>query len=477
MIARILLAIRSKNTRRQLKRFLASKYVLVDSPKISVGILDRISIDTCDMLVIDRAQIDEPVEDSLSEFKSSVNTPGVVVIVDSDDVEDRARLLKAGCDAVLPSDLSAAELSGVLETVLDRHLELSRESLSAQRNIRDPRLRDFVSKSPIMDDFMDLVQRVVPSSTSLLMLGETGVGKERLARAIHRASEREGAFVAVNLGALPETLLESELFGHEEGAFTGANRARRGCFELAHRGTLFLDEIGEMPTHFQVRLLRAIQEREVQRLGAEWPIKIDVRIMAATARDLDEMVREGHFRQDLLYRLGVVTLQVPPLRERRQDIPELIQSYIDHYSVEMGREVTGIAPEALTVLTAYHWPGNVRELINAIERATLLCTSKLITLVDLPQAVLAAKEPSFGIPDLSVFANPPPAWLSRPIRDIREEIVERFERAYLAAMLDQTGGRIDESARLAGLTPRALYGKMQRYGLKKEQFKPKKTGQ
>jgi DNA-binding NtrC family response regulator len=326
-----------------------------------------------------------------------------------------------------------------------------------------------------MADFMKLVQRVVGSGTSLLILGETGVGKERLARAIHRASGREGAFVAVNCGALPESLLESELFGHEEGAFTGASRTRRGCFELAHRGTIFLDEIAEMPSHLQVRLLRVLQEREVQRVGAEWPLKVDVRVMAATSQELEQQVRAGRFRSDLLYRLGVVSLEVPPLRWRREDIPELVQSYINHFAAELGRDVQSIEPAALEALQRHDWPGNVRELINAIERATLLCDGPRIAPADLPQAVLAAADTvACGPPEAGgapAALALPPAWHEQPLKAVREVLIERLERMYLIAQLEATGGRIDETARRAGITPRALFDKMQRYRLRKEDFR------
>jgi two-component system response regulator AtoC len=475
VIARILIALEKQKTRQQLKKLLSRPDVIVEFPSSRANLWERIGRETCDLVVAGRSLIPEPTADSLEKYKSLMDAPALVVLIDRDDPEEHARLTSEGCDAVLSAGLPPAELAESLAAILERQLELSRKTISLKRVVQQPRLKDFVSNSVIMKEFMDLVGRVVDSKSSLLILGETGVGKERLARAIHSESGRPGAFVAVNCGALPESLLESELFGHEEGAFTGATRARRGCFELAHRGTIFLDEIGEMPHHLQVRLLRVLQDHEVQRVGGEWPIQVDTRVMAATARDLDDMVEEGGFRNDLLYRLSVVTLKVPPLRERKEDIPDLTQSYIAHFAAETGREVTGIGEEALQALIRYDWPGNVRELINVIERAILLCGGISIELQDLPHTVRLAVDPA-SLPAVidaqeikdAVF---PQSWFEQPLREAREHLVVQFEKAYLSSLLKDSSGRIDETARRAGITTRALFDKMQRYGLKKEDFK------
>ena len=328
---------------------------------------------------------------------------------------------------------------------------------------------------------MRVVSRVVDGEASLLLLGETGVGKERLARAIHAEGPRaQGPFVTVNCGALPEALLESELFGHEEGAFTGATRSRRGMFELAHGGTLFLDEIGEMPYHLQVKLLRAVQEHEIQPVGSEKATTIDVRVMAATNCDLAQDVDAGEFRRDLYYRLSVVSLTVPPLRERRQDIPELVDSYIDYFSTRIGGEVSGIASDALDALGDYAWPGNVRELINVIERAMLLADDDEIALEDLPAAIGHPHGPpaaTFHIgPDAHTTFTIPEPWLADDLRAVRRRVVHSVERAYLAGLLQATGGRIGDTATRAGIDPRSLYDKMKAHGLRKEDFKPPRDG-
>ena len=327
-----------------------------------------------------------------------------------------------------------------------------------------------------MQSFMAVVHRVVASDATLLILGETGVGKERLARAIHTESRRSsGPFVSVNCGALSETLLESELFGHEEGAFTGASRARRGWFELAHKGTLFLDEIGEMPKHLQVKLLSVLQTREVQRVGAESSVAIDVRVVAATNRDLESDVASGLFRRDLYYRLSVVSLTIPPLRERREDIPALVEGLLHHFRTEIAYRIEGVTPEAMAALCAYDWPGNVRELINVIERATLLTTGNALRPEDLPEGVRGEYTSSSQLPSPAALEEAhlriPRAWLDLPLRASREALLREFERAYLTALLESTRGRVGETAERAGIQPRSLYAKMKRLGLHKEDYR------
>ncbi|NNE44272.1 MAG: sigma-54-dependent Fis family transcriptional regulator, partial [Gemmatimonadetes bacterium] len=308
-------------------------------------------------------------------------------------------------------------------------------------------------------------RRVAAADTTLLILGETGVGKEWLARAIHGEGPRAaGPFVAINCGAIPEGLLESELFGHKAGSFTGAVQDRRGHFETAHGGTLFLDEVGETPRQVQVRLLRVLQERVIQAVGSEREIPVDVRVMAATNRDPEDEIRSGALRQDLYYRLGVVSLTLPPLRDRREDIPALVENYFDIYRARLGRNVLGIDRGAMDALVAHSWPGNVRELINVMERAVLLCNGEEITRADLPEAVTGdhpGVTRSVGASDL----------FTKPLREARREAAAAFERDYLIHHLEACGGRIAETARRAGVTPRALFDRMQQLGLRKEDFR------
>ena len=275
-----------------------------------------------------------------------------------------------------------------------------------------------------MQRFLALARRVVASDSALLILGETGVGKERVARAIHAESPRAaGPFLAVNCGALAESLLESELFGHEEGAFTGATRAHRGYFEIAHRGTIFLDEIGEMPRHVQVKLLRVLEDRHVLRVGGERPVKVDVRVMAATNRDLEADLASKRFRSDLYYRLAVVTLTLPSLRERREDIRPLVRHYVEYFRALLGRPVTGVSDQAMAALSAYDWPGNVRELINVMERAVLLAHGATLSEADLPPGIVSraakAGEAVEGRPQAD------DRWLDRTLAEALYDLMRR----------------------------------------------------
>jgi DNA-binding NtrC family response regulator len=373
--------------------------------------------------------------------------------------------------------METRNLGEILEAVLTKRQEEMEAEYAGRREGSPPKLSDFVSCSQSMQVLMDTVRRVVQADTSLLILGETGVGKELLARAIHADSARsQGPFVAVNCGGLSETLLDSELFGHEKGAFTGATNSRRGCFEIADGGTIFLDEIGEMSSQLQVKFLRVLQEHEFLRLGSEKPTRVHVRVMAATHRNLIEEVKAGRFREDLYYRLSVVTLTIPPLRERREDIPALVQRYINHFQARVRKENVRITLEALEALTRYAWPGNVRELMNVIERALLLCEGHEITLADLPEAIRAtpAATNAAQVSLASVMGSKdiPEEWMEKPLHQVRHLVVRNFETAYLARLLRVTGGKVGETARRAGIHPRSLFDKMKRYGLSKEDFRP-----
>jgi transcriptional regulator with GAF, ATPase, and Fis domain len=314
---------------------------------------------------------------------------------------------------------------------------------------------------------------VAEKDSTLLLLGETGVGKGLLARSIHNEGPRsQKPFVSVNCGALSETLLESELFGHEKGSFTSANRARRGYFELAHQGTIFLDEVSELPLHLQVKLLHVLEDRKLQPVGSERSIHVDIRIIAASNRDLSELVQEGRFRGDLFYRLDVASLTLPPLRERVEDIEELAQSYLCHFRERLGGDGAELSPEALDALRHYPWPGNVREFINALERAYIMCGDDLIELADLPDDIQTAAPVA---PDKVAALEATPLrdeWMSLPWKEVRRHVLEGAELTYLTGVLREKEGRIGEAARHAGMDPRSLFQKMRRYGLRKEDFRP-----
>lgn len=332
-----------------------------------------------------------------------------------------------------------------------------------------------------MQGTLNTARKVARADSPVLLLGETGVGKERLAMLIHNSSPRsKGPFVAVNCAALPAELFESELFGHEKGAFTGASRSRRGHFELAHEGTLFLDEVGEVPLHLQAKLLRVLQEHRIKPLGSEHSLEVDVRVIAATNRDLDHEMAHGHFRRDLYYRLGVVELHIPSLRDRHEDVEAMAEEFLRRYAGALNRDVDGFSKDAKEALERYSWPGNVRELTNVVERAVLLCQDRLVQLSDLPANIAmcaseAARQGVSGLHMLPPGESPvvalPGPWVEAPWKFVREELLIAGERAYLEGVLQACAGRVGEAAKRAGISSRALFEKMKRHGLRKEDFR------
>jgi two-component system response regulator AtoC len=314
---------------------------------------------------------------------------------------------------------------------------------------------EFIGLSPKMRHLYDLLQQVAPARSSVLISGETGTGKELVARAIHQASGRSGLFVPINCAAIPADLLESELFGHQKGAFTGARRDRMGKFELSSGGTIFLDEITEMPQSLQAKLLRVLQEGSVERLGAQRALKLDLRIVAATNRDPQQAVMDGTMRQDLFFRLNVVRVDVPPLRERREDIQLLAGHFLHKYSGELGRPAPVLSPAATRSLLGYAWPGNVRELENIMERAAVLCRGKTIEPQHLPQDITYAP------------AAPPAADADGAAGFdtlLLDPHIEALERKLIAAALRRSGDNKSAASRLLGVSERTLWYKIKKYG-------------
>jgi two-component system response regulator AtoC len=315
--------------------------------------------------------------------------------------------------------------------------------------------RAIVAASDGMIDLLEMLERTAAYKSTVLVTGESGTGKEVIARAIHQQSpRRERPFVAVNCGAIPENLLESELFGHAKGAFTGANRAHRGLFVEADQGTLFLDEIAELPTSLQVKLLRAIQEEEIRPVGETKTLKVDVRVIAATARDLTREIAEERFREDLFYRLNVVRLEIPPLRDRREDIPLLVDHFLARFRDSLGKNVNRVSDEALGLLVNYRWPGNVRELENLIERAMILTDGDAIEASALPEVVVS--EPTTG---------------AEPEADPHEDLGlkrarQAVEAQFIRKALARTGGNRTHAAKLLEISHRALLYKIKDYGLR-----------
>lgn len=318
------------------------------------------------------------------------------------------------------------------------------------------------TESRLMQMVFDKVKAVAPTSALVLLSGETGTGKSVIARLIHNHSTRKSLqYISVHCGAIPDTLIESELFGHEKGAFTGAVRKKLGKFELAHGGTIFLDEIGTITPAVQVKLLQILQERTFQRLGGEAVLKSDARVIAATNMDLKAMAEAGEFRQDLFYRLNVFPLEIPPLRDRREDIPMLVAAFLERLQREYIKDVREVSPQVMEALSRYSWPGNVRELENLIERAFILETSHILQPESFPADIFAYDAPAASIPlDTSMT-----------LAEFRNRAKEDAERQYLKELLTQTGGRINKSAQQAGITTRQLRKLLIKYSIRKEDYR------
>ncbi len=377
----------------------------------------------------------------------------VVMMTAYGTVERAVSAMKLGAYDFLEKPLKLELVRPVVARALERH-GLAAENRRLREELREKyHFRHLVGSTPPMQEIFQVVAQVAPSKASVLILGESGTGKELIANAIHYESPRSGGpFVKVNCAALSETLLESELFGHEKGAFTGAIARRKGRFEAAHAGTLFLDEIAEISPGTQVKLLRVLQEHAFERVGGNETIRVDVRVIAATNADLEAALRDGKLREDLYYRLKVVTIRVPPLRERRGDIPLLARHFLEKSAAENGKKVS-LSPEALRAVEAYDWPGNVRELENAMETAVVLSRGPTIG-PDLfpfaPKALEKAAEPAVADGSLRVP-------LGTPMADV--------ERQMVLATLDHVGGNKTAAAKALGIGTRTLYRKLAEYGL------------
>ncbi len=377
----------------------------------------------------------------------------VIVMTAFGTVASAVDAMKRGAADYLTKPIDLDELEVLVARTLERRALVSENRELRQQVETRYRLAGLETSNAAMAEAINTAARAAASRATILIRGESGTGKELLARAIHYASPRaKGPLVAVNVAALPETLLESELFGHERGAYTGADRERRGRFELADGGTLFLDEIGDLPRGTQVKLLRVLQEQTLERLGGSRTIKVDVRIVAATHRDLDAMARAGEFREDLYYRLNVVSIEIPPLRNRREDIALLVDQFLRRFKAEGGSRVEGISREAMDLLSRYHYPGNVRELENLIHRAVVLARGTMITTADLPVHVadLQAEQRTGDV-----------AFVQR---------VGEFERALIVEALGEANGVQTRAARTLGMSERHLRYKLRKYGIQPEQL-------
>jgi len=382
----------------------------------------------------------------LSEILKLQPSPLVVLMTAHGTIDSAVEAMRKGAFDYLTKPLEKDELLLVLRRAMER-AHLVRENRMLHEQLRDRfRLDNIVGAHGSMQDVFRIVHKVAASASTVLIYGESGTGKELVARALHHESDRRGRpFYAVNVAALPESILEAELFGHEKGAFTGAEMRKIGLFEQASGSTLFLDEVGDLKRDLQVKLLRALQEREIMRVGGTERVRIDVRIVAATNQDLDVAVRDGRFREDLYYRLNVIPIVLPPLRERRTDIPLLVDHFLAKYS---GPRRRGVSEDALKMLMAYDWPGNVRELESVIERALLLGEGDLIVPADLP----ASLRPGAAAPRRATELEIPDTGID----------LEAVERSLILKALDKAGGNVTRAARLLGLSRRTLQYRLEK---------------
>ena len=403
----------------------------------------------CDLMLPDGSGLD-----LLREIKSQNPSIAVVMITAHTSTKSAVEALKAGAHDYIAKPFDIDELKIIVSKAVERK-ELEDENLHLRTALEERHtFANIIGKSAKMQEIFGIVQRIARTTSTVLISGESGTGKELIARAIHYNSGRRGKFVGINCGAMPETLLESELFGHERGAFTGAIREKRGLFHEADRGTIFLDEIGETTPSVQIKLLRVLQDRVVRRVGSNVETQVDVRVLAATNRDLGDSIRNGNFREDLFYRINVIPIALPPLRQRKEDIPLLVDHFIAKFSTQMGVPQKRISADAMRLIEKYHWPGNVRELENVIERMIALEPSEVLTTKSLPEHVLLGG----AIPDIATF--------DLPAEGISlEDHLESIGKTFMLKALERSGGVQTQAAELLRMSFRSFRYYAKKYDL------------
>jgi len=442
-----------KNTREGLRRYFDGKFDIYLAPDVATA-MNVLETQPVDVLLTDlRLMGGDEGLDMLTRSQSIAHPPVAILMTAYGSEKIAVQAMKRGAYDYVTKPLDLEKLDAVLTRALH-----SRKVETENRQLREELDKKFgleklIGNAPAMVEIYDRIRQVAPTRATVLIEGESGTGKELVAQSLHMLSPRKNArFVAVHCAALSPQLLESELFGHERGAFTGASERRVGRFEEATHGTIFLDEIGEIDAATQVKLLRALGEQTIQRVGSNQNIKVDVRVVAATNKNLEAMVREGKFRDDLFYRLDVVPIHLPPLRERREDIPLLIDAFIKEFSKQNQKKITGVSADAQEALLLYDWPGNIRELRATIERAVVLCRGERIGTRDLPERILGKPEPNEkrnpggGVPVSSTDLN-----------------LEKMEKTFIEQALGLTDRNVTEAAKLLGISRRTLHRKIKTY--------------
>jgi len=450
---RVLIVDDEESIRVMLRAMLRKRGYEVASASNGFEALEEMDREVPDVCLIDVRMPKMSGIELISEMRKRSFESVVIVMSAYGTIDTAMDAMKAGAYDYITKPFKADEVLLTLMKVEERE-QLRRENEALREQLRETsQFEGIIAQSEAMKRIFRTVDKVSNYKSTVLIAGESGTGKELVARAIHARSPRgEGPFVAVNCGAIPENLLESELFGHRRGAFTDATTDKKGLFEEADTGTLFLDEIGELPVPLQVKLLRALQEETIRRLGDTKDTEVNVRIVAATVRDLRKDVENGRFREDLFYRINVLPVSLPPLRERREDIPLLIDHFIKRNNVKLVTEVTNLAPDAKKLLLDYSWPGNVRELENTIERAMVLAEEKVLCVEDLPERVTESRDPIRRILTSGELS------IKKTTRFLEEELIRRA--------LKKTGGNRTNAAKILEISHRALLYKIKEFGLK-----------
>ncbi|MBI4665823.1 MAG: sigma-54-dependent Fis family transcriptional regulator [Nitrospinae bacterium] len=426
--------------------------VSASSAEIAMEALETRDID----LVI--TDINMPKAGGMAVLKKSAekdpNVP-VIMITAFASTDTAVEAMKIGAYDYITKPFKIDEIKLTVAKALERRRDKAEIRRLQEEVAQSYSIGELLGKSGKMTSLFRMIRKVADSRSTVMINGESGVGKELVAKAIHYLSERKDKpFMSINCGAMPEQLLESELFGHQKGSFTGAHADKKGLMELADGGTFFLDEVAEAPVSVQVKLLRVLQEREFKRVGGVKEIKVDIRVIAATNQNLDELIRSGKFREDLYYRLNIINLSIPPLRERREDIPLMVTRFMEKYSEEDRRRITSISPEAMTLLENHYWRGNVRELENVIERAVVLTTGPRIEVENLPDYIRF----SIAEPGHDAYRIPATGM------DL-ETVISSIEKEYLLKALEKAQGKKKEAAKLVNLTFRSFRYKLAKYGI------------
>lgn len=448
---KILIADDEKNMRWALEKALSKEGYEISLAENGEDVINKL-IDKPDLIIMD---INMPIMDGMKALQRinqlELKIP-VIMLTAFGSIQSAIEAMKLGAIDYLPKPFDLEEVKLIIKKALN-YGSMSKELIYLRDELKSKWMEEqIIGNSQNVLDVMAMIEKVAQSNTTILILGESGTGKELAARALHTLSpRREKPYIKINCGAIPENLLESELFGHEKGAFTGAITKKIGKFERADQGTIFLDEIGEISPSMQVKLLRVIQEKEFERVGGTEPIKVDLRIVAATNRDLKDMVAKGTFREDLYYRLNVIPIIMPPLRDRKEDISLLVDYFIKKYSKESHKNILGTDKNAMELLTSYSWPGNIRELENTIERAVILTNGTTISINNLPKELFENKSGNVGLFDL-------------PEDGI---ILDDVEKNFIIQALNRSDGNQTKAAKLLGITRHTLLYRMDKYNINK----------